>query len=379
MKTTASPVRAGWCMIRYLCVMVALRFHTLARTVQGYTFVVSHNNRAGRRYYNSIGASTTTTTATTTTTTTRSSRRILFGPTPTIDFIMAPRSCSTYTSHHQHHRCFMSSISPEASPAPSINGTQAQQKQRQRRKEDSIQNQSSSSFSRDYYSTEGLEQDHPIWDQFCDLDVPEGRVVGLTLKEFDEDDPDSLEQLIINNSINHNNNCSSSISKSHWIHSVLHPDEVTYVIKEMTSSLVHRETFIIGRVAIREALKRFGVSTADGRVGASSSSSRNKSDLGEQHHETPSPGSIPPILKDEYGRPTMPKGYLGSISHKDRTGVGIVASVGSPPGDIPPKFGIGIDLERTTNSRRNIARRVLTQREIESLGQIEVSRSVCLI
>ena len=67
------------------------------------------------------------------------------------------------------------------------------------------------------------------------------------------------------------------------------------------------------------------------------------------------------------------QGYLGSISHKDRAGVGIVAkdtSFSSP--DDPPKVGIGVDLERTANSRRNIARRVLTEGEVEALGKIEV-------
>lgn len=165
-----------------------------------------------------------------------------------------------------------------------------------------------------------------VFDRLCDLETPEGRCVGLQLKDFAEDHPDSLEvESIAQNS-------------SHWIHSLLHPQEVAYGLEQ--KSRARRETYFIGRVAVREALGR--------------------------------PSGIPAILRDEHGRPTMPKGYVGSISHKDRAGVGIVARDETfSSRDDPPKVGIGIDLERTVNERRNIARRVLTEAEIAALGRVE--------
>jgi 4'-phosphopantetheinyl transferase N-terminal domain len=173
-----------------------------------------------------------------------------------------------------------------------------------------------------------------ILERLFDIPTPEGRCVGLQLMDLEEGHPDSLlPELIVQNS-------------THWIHSLLHPDEVAYGVQ--LPSVARRETFFIGRIAVREALGLF---------------------------QEPMDGSngIPAILKDDHGRPTMPKGYLGSISHKDKSGVGIVArdeSYSSP--DDPPHIGIGVDLERCNNSRRNIARRVLTEREISSLGQVEV-------
>ena len=234
--------------------------------------------------------------------------------------------------------CSMSAVSPEASPPSSINNTL--------RKEHQHEHQISS-----YYTSAELEKEFQIWDRLCDLEVPEGRVVGLNLRDFGPDDPDSLEPDTVTNN-----------ATGHWIYSLLHPDEVAYAIE--LPSKARRETFFIGRVAIREALERLG------RNEPPTNNEANSND-----HSLTNINSIPPIMKDEHGRPTMPKGYVGSISHKDRAGVGIVArdiTFCSP--DDPPKFGIGIDLERTTNKRRSIARRVLTENEIESLGQLEVRK-----
>ena len=68
------------------------------------------------------------------------------------------------------------------------------------------------------------------------------------------------------------------------------------------------------------------------------------------------------ILKDEYGRPILPKEYIGSISHKKNIGVALVdAGMGK---------GIGIDIEQTFTNRQNIDKRILTTKEIGELGCI---------
>ncbi|CAB9503056.1 Transferase [Seminavis robusta] len=184
------------------------------------------------------------------------------------------------------------------------------------------------------------------WNRLFDVEVPEGRCVGLELVDFGNDDTRSLEPEMI------------TTNASHWIHSLLHEEEVAYGVTLPSPS--RRDTFFIGRMAVREALGILGDTTNNG-----GERRRNPWEIAWTR-------GIPPILKDEHGRPTMPKGYVGSISHKGRAGVGIVArdETYSSPED-PPKVGIGVDLEYTTNSRRNISRRVLTEHEIASLGQVE--------
>ena len=69
------------------------------------------------------------------------------------------------------------------------------------------------------------------------------------------------------------------------------------------------------------------------------------------------------ILKDEYGRPILPKEYIGSISHKKNIGVALVNNG-------TRNKGIGIDIEQTFANRQNIDKRILTRKEIEELGCI---------
>ena len=81
----------------------------------------------------------------------------------------------------------------------------------------------------------------------------------------------------------------------------------------------------------------------------------------------------PCILKDEYGRPKVPTGFLGSISHKDNIGVALVAE----DGDVAPLIskGIGIDIEKASTLKSRIERKILTPNEREKLGHVEgVSR-----
>jgi 4'-phosphopantetheinyl transferase EntD len=179
-----------------------------------------------------------------------------------------------------------------------------------------------------------------FFDRLCDLELSEGRCVGLTLREFAAQDPNALTpEAIAKNS-------------SHWIHSRLDPQEIAFGIA--LPSEVRRETFFIGRLAVREAL------------GLPLFTAPATTTLDEN-----SKAGIPAILKDEHGRPLMPKGFLGSISHKEKSGVGLVArDYTSPSHTGPPKLGIGIDLERTSSNRRSVAKKILTASEIKALGSI---------
>lgn len=75
------------------------------------------------------------------------------------------------------------------------------------------------------------------------------------------------------------------------------------------------------------------------------------------------------ILADDRGAPVLPAGWVGSVSHKRGLAVGIVAPAGGG--------WVGVDLERAAPPRIDIARRVLTPRELERLaaaGEDEVER-----
>jgi hypothetical protein len=148
--------------------------------------------------------------------------------------------------------------------------------------------------------------------KWLDLELPEGRCVGVSMTEAVERDArlgdDKLERI--------------------WMQRAYHPDEIVY---GNTLSGTTAESFWLGRLAMRLAL-----------------------DFPEY-----------PILKDSYGRPALHGRWLGSISHKGFCGVALVAQSTSEIA------GIGIDLEFASRpGKRSIAPRVLTERELQSLGEI---------
>jgi 4'-phosphopantetheinyl transferase EntD len=185
-----------------------------------------------------------------------------------------------------------------------------------------------------------------------DLLVPEGRCVGLSIADLPDHHPDALHVGNLNG---------SSSGNGHWIHQCLHPDEVSYGVSAIQSPS-HRKSFWLGRLAMRHALS-----------------------LGSQLQQQPywsgtsdNSNSNPSILKDEYGRPQVPPGFLGSISHKGTTGVALVAasvpSIATANANLVPRSGVGVDLEYAIDAdRRNIARKVLTPNEQANLGRIPVS------
>jgi phosphopantetheine--protein transferase-like protein len=142
-----------------------------------------------------------------------------------------------------------------------------------------------------------------------DLQLPEGRCIGLQLAE------DETEMALEGWS-----------NASHWIHECLHPDEVKYG-QQQTAAV--RKSFLLGRMALRLAS-----------------------------------GNNQPCLKDRHGRPTLPQSHMGSISHKGNLGVALIAPS-------CPRTSIGVDIELCESKRRSIAPKVLTEREIRSLGQLE--------
>jgi 4'-phosphopantetheinyl transferase EntD len=97
-----------------------------------------------------------------------------------------------------------------------------------------------------------------------------------------------------------------------------------------------------------------------------------------------SPSFAHPFLKDAHGRPRVPDGFLGSVSHKRSVAVALVArddrdrgggggAAGHHPDSRPAPRGIGVDLEATTSRNKvSVARKVLTPQEIAELGNVPV-------
>jgi 4'-phosphopantetheinyl transferase EntD len=70
-----------------------------------------------------------------------------------------------------------------------------------------------------------------------------------------------------------------------------------------------------------------------------------------------------PVLSDDRGAPLLPAGWVGSVSHKGPRAAALVA-----PAD---GTRIGIDLERAQPSSQDIARRILTARELATLADAD--------
>ena len=223
---------------------------------------------------------------------------------------------------------------------------------------------SATSSTADLYASTAPLQLTATYECLFDIQVPEGRCVGLTLPDLPDDHPDALvgDRILESSGSSSSSSTNGSIYYSHeepqqrhWIYSHLHADEIRYGLQ---LSRPTQASFWMGRLALRKAL---------------SSSS------------TPCTAvSTRSILKDSHGRPQLPPGYLGSISHKGRTGVALVAPAPAPSGEYSlsssspstalhrPCLGIGVDIEESKPKRRSIARKVLTPNEQRNLGQLPV-------
>ena len=159
------------------------------------------------------------------------------------------------------------------------------------------------------------------WKTLFDLQLPEGHCLGLRI---DASQPNVLSP----DSIAHDN---------HWIHTFLHPAEITYAMAQ--PSEYAQETFLLGRLAMRQALPQ----TYD--------------------HA---------ILKDDHGRPAVPPQYLGSISHKRSIADGTTAVALLSPRRVDGiLMGVGVDIEQSYSRKRSIAKKVLTKDELDQLGNVE--------
>lgn len=121
-------------------------------------------------------------------------------------------------------------------------------------------------------------------------------------------------------------------SDTHDAMVALHPDE--RLLAERIP-FARRTAFIAGRVVLREALLQ---------------STRTE--------------AATPVLRTARGAPSLPHGVTGSISHKPSLAVALVAPV--KPGEVS-SVGIDVEERRTTPPWRNLARRILTERELRFL------------
>jgi len=135
-----------------------------------------------------------------------------------------------------------------------------------------------------------------------DLQLEHGRCVGVRLPEGDAGVNKLAEQ-------------------------ALSPEERACAMKFVA---FRRRSWVGGRVAMRRALVLAGV-------------------------------DAPAVLSDERGAPLLPPGIVGSLSHKDRLAVALVAR---------GTARVGVDLELDANLRHDISSRVLTEAELSELASL---------
>lgn len=187
---------------------------------------------------------------------------------------------------------------------------------------------------------------------FFSFQLPEGRCVGVILN------------------IDHQGDNFTGVDNDNQLFN-LHLDEIAYA----KSLKAQKDSFVVGRLALRSALRR---------VVADEHKQEHITTSSQRYHETIDFINENSILKDKHGRPSIPLGYLGSISHKQNKGVALVdidnsykdrnRNYGTEDEYVQNK-GIGVDIERTCTKHVNIARRVLTERESKTLGKVKgVSR-----
>ena len=191
--------------------------------------------------------------------------------------------------------------------------------------------------------------------------VPEGLCIGITLNDNQVDSGTKNKTRGITSTFS----ADIIANPLHWARKILHPREVAHA--RSIQSDATRNTFVLGRLAMREGLCESVVKRSisseshdDGKYVPYLICSKNQLIL----------PLAKPILKDEHGRPDIPDGFIGSISHKQSTGIALVAKHDIKAG---PRTSIGIDIERCDRGSSRIAKRILTPLERSELGQLEVS------
>jgi 4'-phosphopantetheinyl transferase N-terminal domain len=211
-----------------------------------------------------------------------------------------------------------------------------------------------------------------VCERVIDLWAPEGRCVGYAVPALAENDDGKASQA--------SSHTLASVaelqSPRHWIREYLHPREVEHGMGQPSD--VGRTSFLLGRLALRQAME--SVARMDG------------GDSGA-HPPATATTTVPfrasshgladwVLLKDAHGRPSIPRGFLGSVSHKKNVAVALVArddrtaaGTMSPLCSSLPVLtrGIGVDLEAAASRNKiSIARKVLTADEIDALGRVPV-------
>lgn len=217
------------------------------------------------------------------------------------------------------------------------------------------------------------------YDTIFSIDIPEGKCVGLVLSNPYQAPtvPTSLDPNMIES------------NDEHWIKKILHPDEVQYGLEQPSDNA--RMTFYLGRLAMRTALEEmkgldsqapvelkdetfWGFTNVHAPHTNTNTNAKSRSNIKiNATTELPTVSTLDQsILKDEHGRPQVPNGFIGSISHKQTTGVALIATL---PADADtqshPTIGVGIDIEQSFSRRRNIAKKILTPNELEDLGGLD--------
>ena len=186
-------------------------------------------------------------------------------------------------------------------------------------------------------------------ERVLDLQLPEGRCVGyaINMTSASTSDPQHLLQ--------HPESAltlQALASPHHWLREYLHPQEISHGCN--IPSDVGRTSFLLGRLALRNALRQV----------------MGEDSLMQQHTVDALSHCI---LKDSYGRPKVPRGYLGSISHKRNIAVALAVAVDHATAMSRPLQGIGIDIECASAKRGSrVASKVLTPHERASLGRLRV-------
>ncbi|KAG7343967.1 phosphopantetheinyl transferase [Nitzschia inconspicua] len=249
------------------------------------------------------------------------------------------RCLENYAVTSRSTKLYLSTI-PTAVDTGSNNITQQQQQQQQQQKR-----LLSSTFS-DTSSNVLPTSDVETW---LDLTLPEGRCVGVRAIRGDESFPPDLGEYNEAERMD-DGEFMKLLSEDHWMRVCFHPEEIRYGATLRQS----RTSFWLGRLALRIA-------------------------LGFPDY---------PILRDSFGRPQFSSSDLvrgdgastsmvGSISHKQDRGVALVSSttLSSASSDNDDNLilaGVGVDLELTSRpeGKQSIAKRVLTESERTTLGNL---------
>jgi len=213
------------------------------------------------------------------------------------------------------------------------------------------------------------QNNNPHFETIFTLDLPEGKCVGLRINNPEIHQLPEASLSLHPTQIQNNSN--------HWIKQILHPHEVEYGI-ELPSNTA-RLTFFIGRLAMRTALTLISNNYRTNTPITSNSNGNNTilvvegedRIFGEFVQLPPVSTLDHSILKDSHGRPQVPKGFIGSISHKKTTGVALISDIEENDKSITSqRIGIGVDIEQTFSRRRSIATKILTQNELNNLGRL---------